>query len=132
MENDKELELSDAESLELWAKIVIERWETRIEKLNIRHTETLLKSFDHQISRDANGNYQKVRFTFAYYGRFVDMGVGKGVPAKDVVMSNRQPKPWYSKTFIKECNTLSRIMAERWGQVAANSFKIIENKKVVR
>lgn len=127
MEAYKELTIKDAKSLEQWAKITIERWETRISKLNIYSTGALLKSFHHQVLNDAGGNVEKIMFTFEYYGRFPDMGVGNGVPYSKVNMSNRKAKPWYSKIFINECNFLAKMFATRYGKMAANSFQIIEN-----
>lgn len=128
---DDNIELSEVESIQQWADIVIERWEAKIHKLNISSTGALLKSFTSQVELDADGNAQKILFTFNYYGRFVDMGVGRGVPIAKVPSSNRRPKPWYNKTFFSQVNKLAHILAERYGKTAANSVKILENDRKI-
>ncbi|MDR0754510.1 MAG: hypothetical protein LBF04_03890 [Prevotellaceae bacterium] len=111
------------ETLEMWAKYVIERWERRISDLNVISTKELLNSFKHQVIRDSGGNLQKIIFTYAYYGSFADLGVGKGVKAG--LKSNRKKKKWYTKVFFGQVNKLAKIMAEKYGQQAAIS--IVEN-----
>jgi len=104
------------ETLKAWADIVIERWEFRIAALNVVDTGELLRSFQAQVTADSNGNGEKIVFTYAYYGRFPELGVGKGVPAGTA--SNRKQKPWYTKIFFGQVNQLARIMAEKYGQEA--------------
>lgn len=117
---------------ERWAEIVIERWIRKIQALNIGSTGELLKSLQAHVSVDANGNPAKITFLYLYYGIFTDMGVGRGVKLgnKD---SKRQKKPWYSSVFLKEVNTLGRVMAERYGYDAATipikAFEGISSKE---
>jgi hypothetical protein len=115
-------EWNQYETLKAWADIVIERWETRIVQLKVMDTGELLRSFQAQVAMDANGNGEKIMFTYAYYGRFTELGVGKGVKAG--MDSRRQKKPWYTKIFFGQVNQLARIMAEKYGQEAA--IKIAE------
>ena len=128
---DDSIELSDIESMQQWADIVIERWEKRISRLRIHSSGALAKSFTSQVEADSNGNPQKVIFTFNYYGRFVDLGVGRGVPIAKVPESKRTPKPWYNKTFFKEIHKLTEIFAERYGKTAANAIKVLENDRKI-
>ena len=128
---DENIELSELESLQQWADIVIERWETRIAKLNIYSTGSLLKSFTSHVETDSQGNPQKVLFTFNYYGRFSDLGVGRSVPIAKVPESKRTPKPWYNKTFFSQVNKLAKILADRYGQTAANTIKVLENERKI-
>ncbi|MDR2127360.1 MAG: hypothetical protein LBP63_11105 [Prevotellaceae bacterium] len=113
------------ETLEAWAKIVIERWENRISDLDAIDSGKLLDSFKHRVILDANGDTEKITFTFAYYGRFVELGVGKYVPAG--TDSSRKKKPWYTKVFFGQVNQLARIMSEKYGQQATGH--IVENIK---
>jgi hypothetical protein len=115
-------EWNQYETLKAWADIVIERWENRIAQLKVMDTGELLRSFQAQVVMDANGNGEKITFTYAYYGRFTELGVGKGVKAG--MDSRRQKKPWYTKIFFGQVNQLARIMAEKYGQDAA--MKIAE------
>ena len=110
-------------TVESWAKIVIERWEQKIQALRIGRYSSgkllasiLANDFSRQIQRDANGNPEKIIFAFEYYGKFIDMGVGRGVKMDKVEGSNRKRKPWYSKVFFGQVKELSRILAEKYAQ----------------
>ena len=105
------------ETLRAWADIVIERWEYRVAQLDVVDSGELLKSFQAQVHVDSNGSGEKIVFAFAYYGRFVELGVGKYVSAG--MESNRKKKPWYTKIFFGQVNQLARIMSEKYGQEAA-------------
>lgn len=120
-------EKTKAEMLAQWAEIVIERWQRGISRPRRARpavdTGHLLKSFTSQVVSDADGDPQKVIFTFAYYGRFVDMGVGRGVPVEKVPQSNREAVPWYDKRFKKEVSKLAELLAERYGRDAVLDIK---------
>lgn len=114
-------ELDYKEMAERWAEIVIERWIRKIQSLNIGSTGELLKSLQAHVAVDSNGNPAKITFLYLYYGIFTDMGVGRSVKlGQSGKGNNRQKKPWYSSTFLKEVNTLGRVMAERYGYDAAS------------
>lgn len=101
-------------TVEAWADIVIERWETKIARLKIGHTGQLVKSFEHHVHTQANGIPELIIFAFEYYGKFVDMGVGRGVTVEDVSFSSRRPKPWYSKVFYSQLEKLKEILVEKY------------------
>jgi hypothetical protein len=119
-------EWNQYETLKAWADIVIERWELKISQFNVYDTGELLRSFQTHVQLDANGVGEKITFAYAYYGRFVELGVGKYVKAG--MESNRKKKPWYTKIFFGQVNQLARIMAEKYGQQAA--LAIVENIEV--
>lgn len=100
---------------EAWAEIVVERWEEKIMRLRIYRSGDLARSFTHHVIANANGNPELIQFAFAYYGKFVDMGVGNGVKYGDTGSGNRKAKAWYSKTFFAEIEKLKIIMAEKYG-----------------
>jgi hypothetical protein len=122
-----------AENLELnltvqaWADIVIRIWLDKIAQLKINYSYQLADSFVNHIISHANGNVQMIEFAFNYYGKFVDMGVGRGVTLEDVGSPgiNRKPKPWYSRTFYSEVQKLVKIMAEKYARKGA--MAIVEN-----
>ncbi|MEI6683763.1 MAG: hypothetical protein WCO44_14090, partial [Bacteroidota bacterium] len=110
------------------AKITIIKWKKKLASNKIGDTGTLLKSFKYNVLASAQGNVLKITLLFEYYGRFVDMGVGKGVKIGDVKESatsrrlsgkmlgnRRRPKKWYSKTFHAEVMKLSEIFAKEYG-----------------
>lgn len=105
---------------ERWADIVIERWIRKIQALNIGSTGELLRSLQAHVAVDAQGNPAKITFLYLYYGIFTDMGVGRSVKLGQAGQGNkRERKPWYSSVFLKEVNTLGRLMANRYGYEAA-------------
>lgn len=103
-------------TVEAWAKIVIERWEQKIQALRIGHSGNLAKSFVMHVFTQANGDPQKIDFAFEYYGKFADMGVGRGVPLSKVESGNnyRKRKPWYSPVFFGQVKELARILADKY------------------
>ena len=120
--------LSEREIAEAWAKITIIKWKKKLASNKIGDTGTLLKSFKYNVLASAQGNVLKITLLFEYYGRFIDMGVGKGVKIGDVKESitsrklsgkmlgnRRRPKKWYSKTFHAEVMKLSEIFAKEYG-----------------
>jgi len=120
--------LSEREIAEAWAKITIIKWKRKLAINRIGDSGTLLKSFKYNVLASAQGNVLKISLLFEYYGRFVDMGVGKGIKIGDVKESitsrkifgkmlgnQRRPKKWYSKTFHAEVMKLSEIFAKEYG-----------------
>ncbi len=96
-------------NLKEWAEITMQRWRMRIAKLKFlpSHSGDLINSFRAHVMNDANGNPEKVAFTFLYYGYYVDAGAGPG---------QRMPKVWFNKIYWREFNQLGRMMAEQYGQ----------------
>jgi len=110
-----------------WARITVERWEEKISQLGIGDSNALINSFTQQVITDSAGNPDLIRFTFEYYGKMVDMGVGRGVKATDIgnIETTRKAKPWYSKQFGREVYRLAEILAEAYGRRAVTI--IIQN-----
>ena len=114
-------------TVQAWADIVIQIWLQKIEQMKINYSYQLADSFVNHVISHANGNVQKIEFAFNYYGKFVDMGVGKGVSLEDVghAYTTRKPKPWYSRSFYAEVQKLGRLMAEKYARKGV--MAIIEN-----
>lgn len=123
-------------TVDAWADIVIDNWLDRITKLNIGYYFNLENEIEVSVMQNPGGLPSRVEFTFPYYGKFVDMGVGKGVKLEDVKSGGadyragegghrRRPKKWYSKTFYAEVQKLTRILAEKYGKLGA--LTIVEN-----
>lgn len=112
-------------TVEAWADIVIDKWENMIARLHIGNSSTLINSFAQHVVTQANGNPGRIEFVFEYYGKFVDMGVGRGISIGEVEFSDRKPKPWYSKTFFSQVKKLGEILSEKYSQKA--KAIIIEN-----
>lgn len=114
-------------TVQAWADIVIQIWLDKIEKLHIYDTYQLADSFVNHIITHANGDAYRIEFAFNYYGKFIDMGVGRGVKLEDAgdPNSKRKPRPWYSKTFFSEVQKLRIIFAEKYARKGA--ILIVEN-----
>lgn len=110
-----------ADIIREWARITIKIWHDKIKALNIIDTHELLNSFTHHVIVNAQGSAAKIEFAFNYYGKFVDMGVGKGVTLNEAGGAglSRQPKPWFSSVFMLEVKKLGNMLAERYGEHTA-------------
>lgn len=113
-----------------WAEVVIDRFHEAMDKYDIGKLDgPLWSSFAYELKL-AGGNVDEVVFKFLKYGRFVDMGVGRGVPmggrgtaafAKSrnekgqLHRYGRKRKPWYSKTKTREIGILRTILVRDYG-----------------
>ncbi len=61
-----------------WAAVTIRKFRANIGSMGIGDTGNLRRSFQSFVQSEAGGDRLKVRLLYAYYGKFVDMGVGKG------------------------------------------------------
>jgi len=120
-------------TLQAWSDIVEERWLDKIHKLGIGQTGMLENSFRHQVITDGAGNPERIEFAFNFYGRFVDIGVGRGMQAgvtKDdpgywdyrdfygqLNIYKRKSKKWYSNTLYAERQKLVRILADKYSHI---------------
>ena len=126
------------ETVRAWADIVEIIWRDKIIKLNILNTYALGDSLMHKIGVTAGDIPREIDFSFNYYGKFVDMGVGKGTKLGDVSENKvsrrlegknkgnlRRAKPWYASTMWAERKELTKILAEKYAHRA--SILIVEN-----
>jgi hypothetical protein len=109
-------ELTINEVLTRWADMTIRIWAQKMADLNISNAAFHANSFAHAVITAAGGDYAKVEFTFNYFLKFTDMGVGKGVSQENraTVITTRIPKQWYTKTFLLEVRKLSNILAQHY------------------
>lgn len=120
-----------SQTIEEWARIVLEIWQDRMMKYNVRSTGALFTSLVHHVTSQANGDSSKIDFFFNNYGVFVDMGVGRefnvgnsGDIGVDRGMTNvkRKAKPWYSPAFYGQVRKLGEILATKFGSEAAKQI----------
>lgn len=113
--------LNIIETYQAWADIVIDNWEQKVYALDINYSYQLVESFKNEIISQAEGDASRIEFAFNYYGKFVDMGVGKGVDLSEVsaIWHRRKKKPWYSKVFFSEIKKLSVIIATKYATKGA-------------
>lgn len=118
--------------IEDWARFTVDRLSKSLKKRRIGVTNSLYFSLYHKLIGIAGGDIGSVKHSFNYYGKFVDMGVGRGQKL-DGVKSNadlraigsggRKPKKWYSKTYYGEVAELRNLLANKYGEQAAGLIK---------
>jgi hypothetical protein len=131
------------ETLEAWAGITLIRWLKKIRSLKIGNTGALRESLRYHVSTSANQDQFRIDFFFAWYGKMVDMGVGKGTKLGNVAENRtsrrlegrysgnrRRAKGWKSATLFAEVSTLNSILIEKYGMKAlANIKETVTNSK---
>ena len=123
-----------------WAFFTISIWREKMVKykVGLSTSGNLERSFLKEVIGTPGGGLISINFSFKYYGKFVDMGVGKGTKLGDVgqnktsrylegkMIGNRRiPKKWYSKTLFAETATLKEILSREYAFLAG--FRIVEN-----
>lgn len=99
-----------------WAEMMVNIWIEKANALDMSDSGEFVKSFMFEIVKNASGEIDKITHAYNYYGRMVDMGVGRGVKYMDVSSSNRSPKDWYESSYYKSVKTLTEKMAQIYGQ----------------
>jgi hypothetical protein len=119
-----------------WAHITIREFQFEMVRKGIS-INRLYKSFTYNLKMGSNGMPSEISIGFLYHGRFVDMGVGKGVKMEDIkgnieVYRNlsgkqkktaskpRRPKRFYSPVAYREFAILSRILAQEFNMGISN------------
>ncbi|MGI4862998.1 MAG: hypothetical protein ACRYFZ_03690 [Janthinobacterium lividum] len=124
--------VSELEVAQKWLDITITRFIENMRKLRIQDTGALMASFQKQVVGSAEGRLQ-LRLSYALYGKFVDMGVGRGMGAGvtkkddgyDRIRKNRgqlrryarKKRNWYASEMGYQTKRLSELMLELYGQV---------------
>ena len=129
--NTATTKLSEREIAQAWAQITVKLWRKNLSQLKIgQHSSCdLYKSFQFKVMASAGGNVERIEFAFRYYGKFLDMGVGKGTRLGDRPVSagsrklsgkflgmQRVPNKWYSRTFYGESHRLFEIFQKEYGR----------------
>ena len=113
--------LIQSETANAWADIVLKIWEDKLTKLKVNTSYSLINSLMFHVVTAANGDPVMINFFFNYYGRFVDMGVGKGMPAngRGAVEFKRKAKPWYNRAFYSQVMKLSELYSKKYAHKGA-------------
>lgn len=116
------------EYIEGWLDITIDKFHEALDEHNIGKLDgQLWRSIMGEVIRSGEEPKQVI-IRFKQYGRFVDMGVGRGVPLGKrgsaafskyrnhlgtSMLKNyaRTAKPWYSKTKTRELGRLRELLA---------------------
>jgi len=120
--------LSFDDQVSLWGKFAARKLIKSLTQMGIKDSGGLQKSIEYEINR-AGGDVTVAIFKFLKYGRFVDMGTGRGIARGErgtdsfaiyrnktgtlKAAVNRKPKPWYSRTMYREIKILSeKLLAD--------------------
>jgi hypothetical protein len=125
-------QLSELDVAKKWLDITITRFIDNMRRLRIQDTGTLMASFQKQVVGSAEGRLQ-LRLSYALYGKFVDMGVGRGMAAGvrqgddgyDRVRRNRgqlrrhtrKARDWYGREMGYQTKRLAELMLDLYGTV---------------
>lgn len=125
------LNIDSAQLTDQWAVIVVDRWVQALAKYKVHVTGALVASFVKEL-RKANGDVEAVIFKFLKYGRFEDMGVGRGYTLNGRVLHRkfdryrdvegkmtgyfRKAKPWYTKVFYREVAKLADLYKDKYSE----------------
>jgi hypothetical protein len=115
--------LNTSLTVEAWADIVIREWVKMAATLGIAPDHPLTtERFRYFLTTQADGNIARITFTFDYYLKFVNWGVGRGVTIenRDTLIvagkTSRRRRPWYDDVFPKQLNILGHLLSERYAQ----------------
>lgn len=115
--------LNTSLTVEAWADIVIREWVKMASALDIAPDHPLTtERFRYFLTTQADGNIARITFTFDFYLKFVNWGVGRGVTIenRDTLIvagkTSRRAKPWYDQVFPKQLTILGHLLAEKYGQ----------------
>lgn len=126
---------------EAWLALAVERLQQALDHYQIGQTQgPLWQSIAGEIIRTGE-DVAQILIKFAQYGRFVDMGVGRGMPrggrrklgeeqflkqrnrSGQLHRYNRSPKPWFSKTKTREVARLRQLLAEHYEHKLINQIE---------
>lgn len=108
-----------------WAKFTTERLSRSMIRRRVGITGNLNFSLMYSLISGLSGDLAGTKHEFLYYGRFVDMGVGRGQKIESVKSNGeiialtgqgRKPKRWLSKTYFAEVAELSHLLGEKYGE----------------
>lgn len=131
MENRDLLSIVPKKVVDDWAIFAIKAFQDSLQKKKIGISGQLFNSFKRELVANG-GDVSAVLIKFALYGRFRDMGVGRGIKAYErksnkanligarqyganVEYSRRQAKRWYPKVKVHETMRLQEILVRDLG-----------------
>lgn len=127
------LQKTMASTMRDFIKFTGEKFQKEIHDQDVRDSNDLYESVLTRVSAGSSKITGSINFNF--YGRFVDMGVGKGVTLVEKqtgrgLTANRNPsritrqaKPWFSKVWYKERHRLQEVLARDVAKAMGDSTR---------
>jgi len=131
MDQQVNITLNTEQFARKWAEILTDRLHNALDKYNIGKLDGALWRSIQAATIAENGNAEKVITRFLQYGRFIDMGVGRGVPiglagtgafsaARNddgtLRRNRRRKKVWYSKTYYADVMRFKELYLQTFNQ----------------
>jgi hypothetical protein len=123
---------TQAQTLEKWLEFTLDDLRENLRKMKINDTGHLLASVEGHLVGAAGDNVDKLLIAYAAYGKFVDMGVGRGMMAgvrkrdsdyariRDergrLHQHSRTPRPFASRVIGKQTFRLSVLLSDYYGE----------------
>jgi hypothetical protein len=126
-------------TVDAWARYAIAAFQSQLKKKRVGQSQQLFNSFARELKL-SGGDVTAVMIRFNFYGRFRDMGVGRGVSSHevksnkqnliaakkygaDVDYTRRQPKRWYAKEKVHQTLRLKEILIKEMGIELVNGLE---------
>lgn len=122
-----------------WLDVTVERFVANMRRLRIQDTGALMASFKKEVIGTAGADQLRLRLSYALYGKFVDMGVGRGMGAGvrkgddgyDRVRNSRgqlrrrqrKARDWYATEMTYQTYRLSELLLDLYGRVALTTAR---------
>lgn len=114
-----------------FARKVIDHFANNLDRTNVGpgsdSVYDLKKSMRYSLFFDGNRRISRIRIEYSFYGLFIDLGVGRGVPLEDIgyqkigrsllgrKVKGRRAKRWYLKTIYGQTIRLMTIVSAQRG-----------------
>ncbi|MBC6698865.1 hypothetical protein [Hymenobacter sp. BT190] len=127
-----QIQTAELELATKWLDFTVQAFVENMRQLRIRNTGALMASFRQQVIGGAEGRLQ-LQLSYALYGKFIDMGVGRGMgqgvrrgdDGYDRIRNGRgqlkrrerKARKWYAKEMAYQTKRLSELMSELHGTI---------------
>lgn len=123
-----ELTLNTDDLASDWAKYTVHHLYDALNEYDINISGPLFRSIERELVRNG-GHIERVLIKFFQYGRFLDIGVGRGVSIGAAGTSafsaarndngslkkyRRKPKKWFSKSYYADVQRFKEIFAKKF------------------
>jgi hypothetical protein len=115
-----------------WLKIAIKEIRAKIKKLRIGQTGGLEQSIQGKVAPHGSG--YRAELYYRYYGVFVDMGVGRGVPKDEVQLQKqlggtRKAKRW-TREVAHQGHRFGDVLGRKLADTTIQSVSKSLDKKI--
>ncbi|MDF7810517.1 hypothetical protein [Hymenobacter sp. YC55] len=119
-------------TVERWLEITLSNLREQVIKQKVRDTDELLDSIKGHLVAASDGDVEKLSIAYALYGKFADMGVGRGMGAGvrksqsayaklrdekgQLYRYSRKKRQWYSKEMGRQTQRLGTLLSDFYGE----------------